>query len=411
MSKFYTRQRDIAASLLASLTEKVLRKKCPLDRELQAVMRANRGWGSKDRRFYSETVFCFFRWYGWVRKAFSGSASTWNEDVWCDIVDLCQQLNQCNDISSAQDLFSLKFPETEFDSSMLLPNGIKELFCDDDAAYVRFLEAQQSRPPVWLRCRDKKAVKQLTSELSKFNNITFEVNQSAPLAVKVVGRFNINGLPAFKDGLVEIQDFASQCIGLVAAPRDGEKWLDTCSGAGGKTLQLAAMMNDSGRIVACDVRDAALRELRKRALKHGLRSIFIQKNDFLNSSSKLDGKSFDGVLVDAPCSNSGTWRRNPALRWSFSQKVSEIAAEIQLKILLNAAECVKPGGVLVYSTCSASILENQDVVKAFLEQKIEFSGDTFKNPVTGVDCDTSLFLPFDLADNDSMFVARFVRSK
>lgn len=409
MSGFYVRQRGIAAELLNDLAEKVLKKRLPLDRELHSVFRRNKGWGSKDRRFYSETVFGFFRWYGWINRCFSSSVAQWSLEEWGAVVDLVQELNASTDTSEALSFVTNKFPKVNFSKIMLVPDTVKELYCDSADSFEAFVEAQQLRPPVWLRCRNEVAVKQLISELDKNDRIDYQIHESCKLAVKVVGRFNINELKTFQNGAVEIQDFASQCIGLVASPKAGEFWLDTCAGAGGKTLQLAAMMKDKGRIIACDIRDSALKELKKRSTKSGSRSISIKNNDFLNCTSKFHDTLFDGILVDAPCSNSGTWRRNPALRWSFSQKKSELAADIQLKILENAAGHVKPGGVLVYSTCSASILENQGVVKQFLLNNPHFSGADFKNPVTGESCNASLFLPFDLADNDTMFVAKLRR--
>lgn len=401
-NKYYERQKLIAAELIQKLEESVFSGKA-LDKELQNITRENRGWGSKDRRFYSEITYSFFRWYNFIK-----TALTETDSFYTDAVDLCNELMTLGSFDKIYSFFKDNYPNKEFELKALLPEGFEKIY---DGDLEEFAKAQQIKPAVWLRCRDNKSWKSVIDELNKQDNLRFEVSKQNKLSIKVTSRFNINSLKSFREGKVEIQDFASQCIGLVANPQEKEKWMDVCAGAGGKTLQLAAMMRGKGLITSCDIRKKPLQELMKRANKAGFKGIRTITTDLAKPSKKLDDALFDGVLVDAPCSNSGTWRRNPDLKLRFKTADSEKAAKLQLSILNNAAKFVKPGGTLVYSTCSASVLENQQVVEEFLKSHADFKGVEFSHPTTGKTIDTALCLPFDLADNDSMLVAKMSRKQ
>ncbi len=222
-------------------------------------------------------------------------------------------------------------------------------------------------------------------------------------------RVNFYTLPAYSEGRVEIQDLASQCIGTVCAPAPGERWWDPCAGAGGKSLLLAQLMQGKGVVIASDIREHKLEDLKKRARRGG----------FFNITPKAwDGKplparkaTYDGVLVDAPCSCSGTWRRNPAARWSTAPAEVVELAETQLQILKAAASGVKPGGVLVYATCSFFKRENEAVARAFAESAPEFELEPFPHPLTGEPTPGfAQFWPWE-GDCDAMFAARFRRKK
>jgi 16S rRNA (cytosine967-C5)-methyltransferase len=184
---------------------------------------------------------------------------------------------------------------------------------------------------------------------------------------------------AFREGWFEIQDLASQIIGYVCRAEAGQRWWDACAGGGGKSLQLAADMDGRGTVVATDIREHKLDDLRRRARRAGLHNIQTRSWD----GRKPPGKAgaFDGVLVDAPCSCSGTWRRNPDGRWRVRpEDVAELAA-VQGRILDAAAPGVRPGGRLVYATCSMFELENHGVVRRFLERHPEFRLGTLRNPI------------------------------
>jgi 16S rRNA (cytosine967-C5)-methyltransferase len=191
-------------------------------------------------------------------------------------------------------------------------------------------------------------------------------------ALTVSKRFNQNASAAFKEGWFEVQDIGSQAISLACAPAPGDIVVDACAGAGGKTLHLAALMRNTGKITAIDTDPDRLRELAARAKRAGAQIITaVQSKDFRRGS--LDGKAAV-VLVDAPCSGSGTIRRNPALKWSTREEDVARFAKRQLELLDSYAPLVRPGGRLVYSTCSLFRGENEDVVSGFLARHAAFRG-------------------------------------
>jgi 16S rRNA (cytosine967-C5)-methyltransferase len=177
----------------------------------------------------------------------------------------------------------------------------------------------------------------------------------------------------FLDGAVEVQDEGSQVLGMLMEPRRGEMIVDFCAGAGGKTLQMGAAMNSQGRLYAFDVSDMRLANLAPRLKRSGLSNVFPQRiaNENDAKVKRLRGK-IDRVLVDAPCTGLGTLRRNPDLKWRQNEAA---LAELNVKqraILEAAASLVKPGGRLVYGTCSLLREENEDIVAAFLAAHPEF---------------------------------------
>ena len=218
-------------------------------------------------------------------------------------------------------------------------------------------------------------------------------------------RVNLFTLEAFKKGKFEVQDLASQCIGLAANPKRKSRWWDACAGAGGKTLQLADIMGRTGTVVASDIREYKLEDLRLRARRAGFPNIMTRAWDGKTVSPKQQHK-FDGVLVDAPCSCGGVWRRNPDGRWILTPEEITEAAKLQYEILSAASPAVAPGGVLVYATCSLFPEENQEVVQKFLTAHPDFELESFAAPLTGETVDGMLQVYSFDGDCDCMFVAR-----
>jgi 16S rRNA (cytosine967-C5)-methyltransferase len=195
----------------------------------------------------------------------------------------------------------------------------------------------------------------------------------SPVGVRINRGTAINRHPLFARGAVEVQDESSQLLGFLVAPRRHDLVVDFCAGAGGKTLLLGALMHSQGRIYAFDVSAARLARLKPRLKRSGLSNVHPQVIGSENDPrvKRLAGK-IDRVLVDAPCSGLGTLRRNPDLKWRQSpQSVAELSAK-QAAILHAAARLVKPGGRLVYATCSMLREENDDIVRGFLEENPGF---------------------------------------
>jgi 16S rRNA (cytosine967-C5)-methyltransferase len=195
----------------------------------------------------------------------------------------------------------------------------------------------------------------------------------SPLGLRLKTKPYLQKHPAFLDGSIEVQDEGSQLLGFLLAPKRGEMVVDFCAGAGGKTLILGALMRSTGRLYAFDVSDKRLAKLKPRAARAGLSNVhpacLSGEND--TRVKRLAGKA-DRVLVDAPCSGLGTLRRNPDLKWRQSpQSVAELTVK-QAAILAAAAKLLRPGGRLVYATCSILAEENEDIVDAFLATHADF---------------------------------------
>ncbi len=196
----------------------------------------------------------------------------------------------------------------------------------------------------------------------------------SPLGVRVEGRPAIAGLELFRSGAIEIQDEGSQLVALLADARPGQQVVDFCAGAGGKALAMAAAMDNKGRIVACDVLENRLKRAAERLRRSGLHNVETRP---LSSARdpwvKRHKGMFDRVLVDAPCSGTGTWRRNPDSRWRpLGPGLGELV-KLQAEILDSAARLVKPGGRLIYATCSLLAEENEDQIAAFLDTHPDFA--------------------------------------
>lgn len=194
-----------------------------------------------------------------------------------------------------------------------------------------------------------------------------------PSALRVAGKPALERTRAFAAGLVEVQDAGSQVLAALLAPRRGQVVVDFCAGAGGKTLALGAAMRNTGQVFACDVSAPRLARMRPRLQRSGLSNIhplhIVHEND--PKLFKLIAKA-DAVLVDAPCSGSGTLRRNPDLKWRFREKDLLEVVALQARILRAAARLVRPGGWLVYASCSLLREENEAQVESFLGDSPEF---------------------------------------
>ena len=195
----------------------------------------------------------------------------------------------------------------------------------------------------------------------------------SPLGLRVKGRPPLATLDSFKSGLVEVQDEGSQLVALLADPKPGMRVVDFCAGAGGKTLALAAQMQNKGKLIACDVLQGRVDRAATRLNRAGVfnverRGLTSERDPWV----KRHAGTFDRVLVDAPCSGTGTWRRNPDARWRLKPgDISELS-DLQRRILESAARLVKPGGRLIYATCSLLPAENTDHLAWIAEHLPEF---------------------------------------
>ncbi|MFZ1977601.1 MAG: 16S rRNA (cytosine(967)-C(5))-methyltransferase RsmB, partial [Bacteroidota bacterium] len=195
----------------------------------------------------------------------------------------------------------------------------------------------------------------------------------SPFGLKVSKRINIFSLDVFRQGWFEVQDEGSQILPLLVDPKPAIKLLDACAGAGGKTLEFSALMKNRGEIVAADVNSYRLEELRKRSKRAGADNIRIRAVESLADLQKEYTEYFDVVFVDAPCSGLGTIRRNPGLKWKVNEQTINEVSEKQQSILMSVSPLLKPGGILVYATCTVLHQENELQIDAFRARTENYS--------------------------------------
>jgi len=227
---------------------------------------------------------------------------------------------------------------------------------------------------------------------------------------------------SFTEGLFQVQDQAAQITTILLEPQPGENILDACAGNGGKTAHIAQLMLNQGKIFAIDTSSQRLFNLDKEIKRLNLKIVETKQTDILRYEDKSFKKAFDRVFVDAPCSGLGVLRRNPDAKWNKTHKDIKRLAAKQKRILLKAADFVKPGGYLLYSVCSLETEENEQVIKSFLEQNKEFIvdknladislGDTEKTLSKPFFTDQGFFKSFPYAPfMDGFFVARLIKKK
>ncbi|QDH15762.1 RsmB/NOP family class I SAM-dependent RNA methyltransferase [Oecophyllibacter saccharovorans] len=235
------------------------------------------------------------------------------------------------------------------------------------------MEAMLTQPSLDLRVNLLRGTR--SEALRELRREGFEVEETelSPWGLRMGGRQPVTSSPVFQEGLVEIQDEGSQLVAAATDPKPGERLLDYCAGAAGKTLALAMLMENRGQITACDVSqvrlEGAVKRLRRADVHNVSRHLLVEGDKW----AKRRAGSFDTVLVDAPCSGTGTWRRNPDARLRLTEQDIEELVPKQAEILATAARMVRPGGKLVYATCSLLDVENSLQLKNFLKAHPEFS--------------------------------------
>ena len=269
--------------------------------------------------------------------------------------------------------------------------------------------------PLDLRVNTLKAERETMIARLAADGIAAAPTPYSPLGLRLKSKPYLAKHPAYLDGGIEVQDEGSQLLGFLLVPKRGEMVVDFCAGAGGKTLILGALMRSTGRLYAFDVSDKRLAKLKPRAARAGLSNVhpacLSGEND--TRVKRLQGK-VDRVLVDAPCSGLGTLRRNPDLKWRQSpQSVAELTAK-QAAILAAAAKLLKPGGRLVYATCSILAEENEDIVDAFLAGHADFKRLSAQEVLAAqgiaIDCGEDMRLSPQKHGTDGFYAAVLVRA-
>ena len=314
------------------------------------------------KRAISHTVFVYFRWLSWLdpksppQKRLA-HALTLHERFTTDPKSIKAETLAA--LAVPQWLWSeLEFPaESRSDSpsevSAKEGNSPKAI----TSAKADYLRQLQRDPALWIRARPG------TADALAKSLFACERTPLAPDALRFTGTQDLFRTEQFTEGRFEIQDLASQLVGLACASKPGETWWDTCAGEGGKTLHLADLMANKGLIWATDRHPKRLDTLKRRA---GRAKLFNYRTALWDGGTHLPTKTkFDGILVDAPCSGIGTWQRNPHARWATSPDDVRELAVTQRTLLDAVAGSLKPGGRLIYSVCTLTRSETTAVADAF----------------------------------------------
>jgi 16S rRNA (cytosine967-C5)-methyltransferase len=368
-------QFDAAVTVLA----RILTMTQPADAVLSSYFRSNPKLGRQDRGFIAESVFGLLRRrYG---LEFQTGATNARQLLLAYLSRIAGvSLRQLESLLAPADLEWAAALKVRTDAPPLnvaaeLPQWLVEMLAAElpESEILALGRALQQPAPLDLRVNTMLTTRDAVLRQFADEGLAARATPYSPLGIRVEFKPSISRHPLFVGGKFEVQDEGSQILGQLLAPKRREMVVDFCAGAGGKTLMLGALMQSQGRLYAFDVSETRLNRFKPRLKRSGLSNVFPQR---LNSENdikvkRLAGK-IDRVLVDAPCSGFGTLRRNPDLKWRQSaQSVAELSAK-QSAILHAASQLLKPGGRLVYATCSFLRAENQNVVAAFLASHAQF---------------------------------------
>ncbi|MGE5470649.1 MAG: RsmB/NOP family class I SAM-dependent RNA methyltransferase [Bacteroidota bacterium] len=359
----------------------LLRFEFPADAVVSRYFREHRELGHADRAFVAETVFAVLR----RGRSLEARCGTQLSDRHLLLVALAitrgwnqRELTPVLKASEEEWLAAAKsMPEADFppavrcDMPDWLYASLETQFGAEET--LKLAQALNQPAPLDLRVNTLKSSRDAVLAGLAADGIAAEPAPLSPTAIRLRDKPALAKHPLFLEGAFEVQDEGSQLLGYLLEPRRGELVIDLCAGAGGKTLLLGALMKNTGRLYAYDVSDKRLAKLKPRLARSGLSNVHPARieNERDQKLKRLSGKA-DRVLVDAPCSGLGTLRRNPDLKWRQSaDSVAELAIK-QASILDAAAKLVRPGGRLVYATCSLLAAENDAIVEAFLARHPEF---------------------------------------
>ena len=367
---------DHAAEALAA----VMRFEYPADGVLSRYFRAHHSLGQQDRGFIAETVFAVLR-----RKRLLdyllGDTGARAVVLACLAVLRGHNLRELEAVCSAPELEKLgaikqrAHEALPFEVECDLPDWVVEKLraSHDDAALLELARGLQRPAPLDLRVNLAKTTREAALESFAASGVPGAAMSYSPAGIRLKEKPALSRHSLYVDGAIEVQDEGSQLLCYLLGPKRGEMVVDFCAGAGGKTLGLGMLMRSTGRLYAFDTSASRLTKLKPRLARSGLSNVHPQHIDSERDPriGRLVGK-IDRVLIDAPCSGMGTLRRNPDLKWrQTAAAIDELAAK-QKRILESAARLVKPGGQLVYATCSILAEENEAIVEDFLSRHPEF---------------------------------------
>ncbi|WP_299364314.1 RsmB/NOP family class I SAM-dependent RNA methyltransferase [Winogradskyella sp.] len=344
------------------------------DKVVQQLLKRDKRWGSRDRGFIAETTYEIVR-YMRLYAEIANVKAPYNRDnlwrlfaVWATLKGI-----RLPDWKYFSDTPTRKIKGRFDELSKIrkyresIPDwmdhlGLKEL---GESTWTDEIAAQNKQADVILRVNTLKTTKKDLRLKLQSEDIEAEFLSNYPSALKLKERANVFKTEAFKNGWLEVQDASSQLVADFLDVKPGMKVVDACAGAGGKTLHLASLMENKGQIIAMDIYESKLKKLKVRARRNGVHNVELKVIDSTKPIKKLHGKA-DRLLIDAPCSGLGVLRRNPDAKWKLSPEFIENIKNTQTEVLNQYSKMVKPGGNMVYATCSILPSENEKQIDKFL---------------------------------------------
>ena len=348
------------------------------DKVVARALKKDKRWGSTDRKFVAETIYEIVRWkrlyveIAEVREPFDRDKIWRIFAVWAVLRGYTLpdwkyfEETPVRRIKGKFDELTKTRKYKESIPDWMDELGVKEL---GEEIWTKELAAQNQQAKVILRVNRLKTTKEKLRAMLMDLNIVTEFNKEYPDALILTERANVFLTDAFRDGLFEVQDASSQLVAYFLDVKPGMRVVDTCAGAGGKTLHLASLMENKGQIIAMDLYESKLKQLKIRAKRNGAFNIEPRVIESTKTIKKLHEKA-DRVLIDAPCSGLGVLKRNPDSKWKLQPEFIENIKKVQAEVLENYSKIVKPGGKLVYATCSVLPSENQEQIERFLTTEI-----------------------------------------
>lgn len=368
------------AAAVTELGEEILLGNRYADKGIERVLKQHRKWGSRDRAFVASYAYDLVRWCRLLVYAGTGKDQVLNKELmWTALGVLLIRKNV--ELPDWREFGNLdqkevrkRLHETQLPRSIAqsVPDWLDELGEKElGTGWEDELIALNQTAPLVIRTNTLKIKKDALQQLLIKQRIETTADKRFPDALTVNERVNLFGLDLFKQGLFEVQDAGSQMIAPFLQVEPGMRVVDACAGAGGKTLHLAALMKNKGKIIALDTEGWKLDELKRRARRAGAGIIECRVIDSNKVIKRLES-SADRLLLDVPCSGLGVLRRNPDAKWKLRPEFIDQIRQTQQDILVRYAPMLKPGGFMVYATCSILPSEDEMQVRKFLNSHTEF---------------------------------------
>ncbi|WP_088322930.1 RsmB/NOP family class I SAM-dependent RNA methyltransferase [Polaribacter tangerinus] len=345
------------------------------DKAVEKALKRDKRWGARDRKFVAETIYEIVRWNRLYAEIAEVKLPYDRDNIWRIFTVWCVlrgiKLPDWNQIGENVPERRIKGRFAELSKIRKyresIPDWMDELCVTElgEEIWTQEIASLNKQAKVILRTNTLQISKEILQKKLHSENVVTETIPNHPDALLLPERANVFKTEAFHNGFFEVQDASSQLVAAYLDVAPGMKVVDTCAGAGGKTLHLASLMQNKGQIIAMDIYESKLRKLKVRAKRNKAHNIDMRVIDSTKPIKKLYGKA-DRVLIDAPCSGLGVLKRNPDSKWKLQPEFIENIKKVQQEILQSYSKMLKPGGKMVYATCSILPSENQNQVKEFL---------------------------------------------